>query len=282
MNTSVVEINLENFQQIAVEESKSRLVLIAFWADQIPESVELKNKLSQALAGKDQTILMATVDCQAQQQIAQQFGLQALPTAIVLQNGQPLDGISGPQTDEAIDAFLAKHLPKAEDGLLAQAKELVAQNNANEAFALISQAYQLDNSRADIKLTLAEVYIQTGKLSEAETLLATITMVDQDSAYQAVMAKLELASQAADSPEVQALEAQLAQEPDNVSLKQKLATQYSQVNRNDEALAILFLLIQQDGSDQESKTLLLDILKALPDGDPLATQYRRKLYTLMY
>lgn len=282
VNTSAIEITLENFQQIAVEESKSKLVLIDFWAEQIPESVELKNKLAEALAGNEETILFATVDCQAQQQIAQQFGLQALPTAIVLKDGQPIDGLSGPQTDEALHAFLDKYLPKAEDGLLAQAKQLLLESNVNEAFALISQAYQLDNNRADIKLTLAEVYIQTGKLSEAEALLATITMIDQDSTYQGVMAKLELAITAADSPEIKALEEQLESEPNNVELKQKLATQYNQVNRNEEALDILFRLMQKDSGDQTSKTLLLDILKALPDGDSLATKYRRKLYTLMY
>ena len=147
---------------------------------------------------------------------------------------------------------------------------------------MINQAYQLDSERADIKLVLANVYIQTGKISEAETLLNSIKMIDQDSHFKSLMAKLELASQAADSPEIQALEQELQSNPENVELKQKLAAQYSQVNRNEEALAILFLLVQSNGADITSKDLLLDVLKSLPDGDALATKYRRKLYTLMY
>ena len=47
-------------------------------------------------------------------------------------------------------------------------------------------------------------------------------------------------------------------------------------------MEILFKLAQQDRSDAASKDLLLDVIKALPDGDPLVNQYRRKLYTLMY
>jgi len=42
----MIAITLENFQQIVLEESKSKLVLVAFWAQQIPESVELKDKLT--------------------------------------------------------------------------------------------------------------------------------------------------------------------------------------------------------------------------------------------
>lgn len=277
-----VAMTVENFQKIIVEDSKEKLVLVDFWAEQVPESVELRDKLSRALSSFDEHISLATVDCQTEQQIAQQFGIQGLPTAVLVKDGQPVDGLSGPQTDETIKEFLDKHLPKEEELLLAQARELIAVNDINQAFTVIYQAYQTNSERADIKLVLADVYIQTGKIKEAESLLATILMVDQDSEYQAVMAKLELASEAADSPEIQALEAQLQQSPDDVELQQKLAAQYSQVNRHEEALTLLFRLVQKDGSDLKSKDLLLDILKALPDGDPLATKFRRKLYTLMY
>ena len=277
-----IAITLENFQQVILEESKTKLVLVDFWAQQIPESVELRDKLAIALTNVGDTILYATVDCETQGQIAQQFGIQGLPTAILVQDGQPLDGLTGPQTDESISEFLAKYLPKEQDTLLAQANELVAENKIAEALPVISQAYQLDNERADIKLVLANVYIQTGKVEEAEILLNSIKMIDQDSDYKSLVAKLELANQAADSPEIQALEQQLQNDPDNIELQQKLAAQYSQVNRNDEALSILFLLVQKDGADMTSKDLLLDVLKSLPDGDALATKYRRKLYTLMY
>lgn len=280
--TNALAITLENFQQVIIEESKNQLVLVDFWAQQIPESVELRDKLTAALANHGDTILFATVDCETQGQIAQQFGIQGLPTAVLVKDGQPLDGLTGPQTDESINEFLAKYLPKQQDLLLVQAKDLLAEGNVAEAFPIISQAYQLDNERADIKLVLANVYIQTGKITEAESLLKSIKMIDQDSDYQSLMAKLELAMQAADSPEIQALEQQLLNEPDNVELQQKLAAQYSQVNRNEDALTILFRLVQKNGADIASKDLLLDVLKSLPDGDALASKYRRKLYTLMY
>ena len=62
----------------------------------------------------------------------------------------------------------------------------------------------------------------------------------------------------------------------------RLAAQYHQVNRNDEALSMLFSLVISNDPDGTSKQQLLDVLKALPDTDPLVKQYRRKLYTLMY
>lgn len=280
--TNSLTITLENFQQVVLEESKTKLVLVDFWAQQIPESLELRDKLSSALVNHSDTIVFATVDCETQGQIAQQFGIQGLPTAILVKEGQPLDGLSGPQTDETINDFLAKYLPKEQDLLLSQAIDLLAESQLNDASRLITRAHQLDSERADIKLVLVDVYLQTGKISDAEAILQTIKMIDQDSYYQSLTAKLELASQAANSPEIQALEQQFSNEPDNLDVQHQLAAQYSQVNRHEDALVLLFRLVQKDGADMVSKDLLLDVLKSLPDGDALANKFRRKLYTLMY
>ena len=281
-NSNIVEINLENFQQIILEDSKQKLVLVSFWAAQVPESIELKDKLAAATQGFDEHLIYATIDCQAQEKIAQQFGIQGLPTSIFIKDGQPIDGISGPQTDETIQQFLDKHLPKPQDKLLAQAKQALSDDDANSAYSFAIQAYQLDNKRADIQLILADACLDIGKIDEAKSLLDAIKMIDQDSYYQSLMAKLELAEEAADSPEIKELEQALANDATNVELIHKLAAQYSQVNRQEDALALLFRQVQKDGSDADSKKLLLDVMKALPDGDPLAAKYRRKLYTLMY
>ena len=282
VNSNIVAMTLENFQQIVMEDSKDTLVLVDFWAEQIPESVELKNKLTEKVSPFAEIMTLATVDCETQSQIAQQFSIQGLPTAVLVKDGQPIDGLTGPQTDESIAEFLDKYLPKAQDILLLQAKDLLAENKIAEALPVINQAYQLDANRADIQLVLADIYIQTGKIVEAETLLSAIKLVDQNSDYTTVMAKLELANQAANSPEIQALEAQVKADPDNIELQHQLAAQYSLVKRDEDALAILFRLVQGHGSDALSKQLLLDVLKTLPEGDALATKYRRKLYTLLY
>lgn len=280
----MIAITLENFQQVVLEESKNQLVLVAFWAQQVPESIEFKDKLAVKVAPFTEQVIMATVDCQTEQQIAQQFGIQGLPTAVLVKDGQPIDGVSGPQTDETIATFLEKHLPKPEDILLAQAQSALSENNVSDALSAITKAYQFDDQRADIKLVLVDAYIQTGKMQDAQTLLDTIMMVDQDSYYQALLAKLDLASQAANSPEVLALEAELTNKPNDIEIQHQLAAQYSQVNRHEDALKILFRLVQAGEAEtkDKSKELFLDVLKGLAEGDALATKYRRKLYTLLY
>jgi putative thioredoxin len=282
VNLNTVVITPENFQQVILEDSKTKLIFVDFWAEQVPESIELRDKLAQQLLAAAEHVIYATVDCQTEQQIAMQFGIQGLPTAVVVKDGQPIDGVSGPLDDAAIVEFVNKHIPKPQDELLVKANQALSDNEASLAYTCARQAYELDAERADIKLTLVDASLLVGKIDDAKALLDSIKMIDQDSYYNALVAKLELAAEAADSPEIKALEDAIESDPDNIELIHQLAAQYSQNNRQEDALIILFRRVQTVFDDAESKKQLLDVLKALPEGDPLATKYRRKLYTLMY
>ncbi|HBN89019.1 MAG TPA: co-chaperone YbbN, partial [Rheinheimera sp.] len=229
-----------------------------------------------------QQLLLARVDCDKEQDLAMQFGVQSLPTVMFIKQGRPVDGFAGVETEQAIRTKLAAYLPKPEDDLLAKAEPLLAAQDYAAAYPLLKDALALAPERSDIKLWLADTAIGLGQLTQAEAMLSEIKLAQQDALYKSVLAKLQLAKEAADTPEIQALEAALAAAPDNNELKEKLAVQYQAVQRSEEALALLFTVLQQDLNFGGSKKLFLDILAALPKGDSVASQYRRKLYSLLY
>ena len=65
--------------------------------------------------------------------IAAQFGLRAIPTVYLFQNGQPVDGFQGPQPEEAIRALLDKVLPREEELKAQQAMQLMQEGNYTDA-----------------------------------------------------------------------------------------------------------------------------------------------------
>jgi putative thioredoxin len=106
--------------------------------------------------------------------------------------------------------------------------------------------------------------------------------VDQDAMYKSILGKIELAEQAAESPEIIALQQELAADPDNLELKMKLAVQLHQANQIEQALELALAVLIKDLNFGEAKKLTLDMINALPDGDPLKSKYRRKVYSLLY
>ncbi|EHD22582.1 MULTISPECIES: thioredoxin family protein [Brenneria] len=280
---TIIDVNESNLHQV-LEQSATLPVLFYFWSERSQHCQQLEpalNKLAQEYVGQ---FLLARVDCDAEQRVAAQFGLRAIPTVYLFQDGQPVDGFQGPQPEEAIRDLLQRVLPKAEELKVAEAQQLIQEGKLPEALALLKEAWQLSQQRSDIGLLLAEVQIQLNRSEEAEAVLATVPLQDQDTRYHSLVAQIELLKQAADTPEIQQLQQQLADDAQNAELAVQLALQLHQVGRNEEALELLLGFLKQDlGAAQgNARKTLLDIMAALGTGDALAARYRRQLYSLLY
>lgn len=279
---NIKEVNLENFQQVLLEGSKHKLILIDFWADWCEPCKQLMPVLEKLAQEFSEQIVLAKVNCDEQQELAMQFGVRNLPTVALMKDGKPVDGFTGVQAEGQIRELIEKHLPAPQQEWFNQALALQAQENWQQAYTLVKQAHHVEPDNPSYTITLTNLAIELGQLEEAETLLATITMVNQDPDYQQVVAKLNLAKQALDSPEIQALQQLLATQPEANDIKLKLAVALTQANRNEESLALIYSILAKDLAFADAKKVYLDIIANLPDGDELASTYRRKLYTLLY
>lgn len=281
MQQPIVDVSINNAREV-LDASMQKLVLFQFWSVRSEGCTQLSPVLEKIVRQYPNQLLLARVDCDNEPDLAMQFGVQSLPTVMMIKQGRPVDGFAGVETEQAILAKLAAYLPKPEDDLLAQAEALLAAQDYAGAYPLLKDAMALAPERSDIKVWLADAAVSLGQLPQAEALLAEIKLAEQDALYKSVQAKLQLAKDAADTPEIQALEAALAQDSANNTLKEQLAIQYQAVQRSEEALALLLSILQQDLNFGSSKKLYLDILAALPKGDSVANSYRRKLYALLY
>lgn len=279
---NIVNITPENFEQIIIEASKHKLVMVDFWAEWCEPCKSLTPILEKVAKDYANDLILAKVDCDAQQSISMQFGVRNLPTVILVKDSQPIDGFAGLKSEQEVRELLEQHLPNPEDGLYQQALALCEENNYNDAFPIAKEAYDLNPESIDLRLLLAGIYVELGRVDPAKEIMDTIGLADQDGQYQAVMSKIQLAEQAADTPEIQALQKALSEDPDNMDVKVSLAIQLQQANRNEEALELLLQVLKKDLNFGEARKSALDIINALPDGDALASKFRRKLYSLMY
>ena len=280
---NIVNITEANLHQ-TLEQSVATPVLFYFWSERSQHCQELTPVLENLAAQYNGQFILAKVDCDAEQMVASQFGLRPIPTVYLFQNGQPVDGFQGPQPEEAIRALLDKVLPREEELKAQEALALIQEGKHAEALPLLKDAWQLSGQDSQIGLLLAETQIALNRSEDAEAVLKTIPMQDQDTRYQGLVAQIELLKQAADTPEIQQLQQQVEQNPDDAALASKLALQLHQVGRNEEALELLFSHLRKDlgAADGQARKMLQEILAALGTGDALASKYRRQLYSLLY
>jgi putative thioredoxin len=284
--SNIVSINAQNLQQVLGETSQQKLVLLNFFSPQSPDCIGQAAILDKVAAEYASYIVVANLDCDAEQalasQLAQQVGLQTLPTLVLLKDSAPVDLLAGVQSEAQIREALAKHLPAQQDLLLEQAKQALLKSDLNAAFNYAKQAYEIDSGNARIKLVLADICIQIHKVDEAQALINTIDAQEQDAYFNNIKAKCEAAFEAKDSPEIKEKQQQVEKYPNDLELKEELSILLNEAGRKEEALDVLFTVLQKDLNFNEAKPSFLAIIASLPDGDALAAKYRRKLYSLLY
>ncbi len=280
----IVTVTMANAREVLIDESMQRPVLIDFWADWCAPCKTLMPMLEKLAGEYGGQFLLAKVDCDREQQVAAQFGVRSLPTVVLMKDGQPVDGFVGAQPESEVRKLLEKYLPKPWDLLLMQAREQVAAGDFGAALTLLRRAWEDSRKRGDIGIELAAVLVQLNRLDEAQEQLDAIRLADRDALHQQVQAQLDLQRQAAKTPEIRQLEAALAQSPDDLAVRYQLALANAANQQHRDALDGLIEILRRDRGfdDGAARKTLLDIIATLGNNDPLAKEYQRKLFSLLY
>lgn len=276
-----------SFEQLVIENSFHKPVLVDFWAEWCAPCkalMPLLAKITEEYAGE---LLLAKVNCDIEQDIVMRFGIRSLPTVVLFKNGQPVDGFAGAQPEGAIRDLLKPHVaepaPVAADPLEA-AQALFAEGRFAEAEAQLKQLLTENNENAPALILYARCLAERGELGEAEAVLGAVKGDEHKQALAGARAQLTFLRQAADLPEVADLKSRLAQDAGDDEAVYQLAIQQLARQQYDAALEALLKLFVRNRSYQEGlphKTLL-QVFDLLGGDHPLVTTYRRKLYQAIY
>ena len=278
-----VELNEQNLTE-TLQRSVETPLVINFYAPSHKESADFAKVLQRIAEQHQGQFILGLVNCETEQMIAAQFRIQALPTTYLFKEAQAIDAFPGVLDEASLLQRLSAILPKEEDLKFQKALDFLQVEDYNSALPLLKDAWELsDKKNSDVALLYAETYIAMKKTEPAADILAQIPIQDRDSRWHGLQAQIELLIKAADTPEIQQLQADYAKNP-TPEIALKLAIQLHQANRNEEALDLLFSILKQDLSAEngEVKQQFLSILSAIGNADPITNKYRRLLYSLLY
>ena len=279
----LVELNEQNLTE-TLQRSVETPLVINFYAPSHKESADFAKVLQRVAEQHQGQFILGLVNCETEQMIAAQFRIQALPTTYLFKEAQALDAFPGTLDEASLLQRLSAILPKEEDLKFQKALDFLQVEDYDSALPLLKEAWELsDKKNSDVALLYAETYIAMEKTEPAADILAQIPIQDRDSRWHGLQAQIELLIKAADTPEIQQLQADYAKNP-TPEIALKLAVQLHQANRNEEALDLLFSILKQDLSAEngEVKQQFLSILSAIGNADPITNKYRRLLYSLLY
>ncbi|MEU6250011.1 tetratricopeptide repeat protein [Glycomyces sp. NPDC047010] len=161
---AVLDVTDATVQTDVLERSLDALVVVAFWADQVPESLQVRDTL-QVLAGEAAGAwVYARADVLENQQLAAALQLQALPAVVALAQGRPLDLLQGPQTEQALRQWIGRvtqaaglDVPQPVDPELARAEALLTEGDLDGAEAVYDRYLKNHPASDEAEAGIAQV-----------------------------------------------------------------------------------------------------------------------------
>ncbi len=283
----IFDVTSANFEQLVLENSFHKPVLVDFWAEWCAPCKALMPLLAKITEEYQGELVLAKVNCDIEQDVVARFGVRSLPTVVLFKDGQPVDGFAGAQPESAIRAMLEPHVqapaaPEADS--LETAQALFAEGRIGEAEDLLKQVLAEDNENAVALILYARCLAERGELGEAELVLDAVKGDEHKQALAGARAQLTFLRQANDLPEVADLKSRLAQNAEDDEAAYQLAIQQLARQQHEAALdGLLKLFVRNRGyADGLPHKTLLQVFDLLGSDHPLVTTYRRKLYQALY
>ncbi len=101
---SIVTLTQENFSQKVLQSPKP--VLVDFWAEWCGPCKMIAPLLDELADEYDGKVTVGKVNIDEQQNLAAEYGVRAIPTLLVFQNGQVADQIVGARSKRDLKASL--------------------------------------------------------------------------------------------------------------------------------------------------------------------------------
>jgi len=167
----IFDVTSANFEQLVLENSFHKPVLVDFWAEWCAPCKALMPLLAKITEEYQGELVLAKVNCDIEQDVVARFGVRSLPTVVLFKDGQPVDGFAGAQPESAIRAMLEPHVqapaaPEADS--LETAQALFAEGRISEAEELLKQALAEDNENAVALIVYARCLAERGELRLAD------------------------------------------------------------------------------------------------------------------
>jgi putative thioredoxin len=264
MTMNVVDVTDADFEQVVIEGSKERPVVVDMWAAWCGPCRTLGPILEKVAEERGGAFLLAKLDVDANgvgQALLQAVRSQGIPTVVAFRDGQPVSMFIGAYPETEVNAFVDQLLPSEADLEAAEAEAEAEAGDLEGAEEGFREALAKDPESRDAAIGLARVLVARGDLDEARPLVAKHL---PDPEAESVHARIEVKD--------------WATSPDNGTLAS--AKRLAARGRWREALDGMLGALQDDRD--AARQAMVTVFAALGDEDELVPEYRRKLTAALF
>lgn len=271
----VIDVTEQGFQRDVLEASLQVPVIVDLWATWCEPCKQLSPVLERLANASGGAWILAKVDVDANQRIAQAFGVQSIPMVVAVVAGQPVDAFQGALPEPQVKDWIARILDALRDRMPAIAE--------GERRAAAGGAAVPEEEPEDPRFTEAEDALERGDYAEAEAAYQRI--LDQEPANEMALAALSQVrflarAEQADPSAIARADAA----PDDVDAQLAAADAEVAQDRAESAFTRLVAAVGRTfGDDREKvRSHLVGLFELFPADDPRVSTARRALARALF
>ncbi|MAD93297.1 MAG: hypothetical protein CMP85_05715 [Gammaproteobacteria bacterium] len=277
-----VNVSMENFQTEVVDASQNLPVVVLFWAEQVPQSVQVKNLVEQVLADYQGKAALALSDVAQDQTLAPRLQVQGLPSIRIIHKGAVAEQVDGPIDETQLRTIMDGLTQSSVEAMQGDLDQLMATGDFAGAAAILQQSIQEEPNNQLLRVELADVLVRKADLDDARTVLASIP--DGTDGRSRPQNRLEFVEEAAGMDSLDSLLAMVESNPTDLEARYALAVVQLVAEEYESSLLTCLHILREDREfrDDIGRLTMIRIFDVLVKGNELATKYRRKLFNALH
>jgi putative thioredoxin len=277
-----INVTVETFQTEVIDKSQSIPIVVFFWAEQIPLSVQGKSLLEQLLAEYQGKFVLALSDVAIDQNLAQRLQVQGLPSIRIIHLGQMVEQIDGRADETQLRPILDGLTESAADAIKGDLDHMMATGDFAGAVAALQESIQEEPKNQALRVELADVLVRKGDLDDARTVLASVPEGTAD--RERPQNRLEFVEEVAAMDSMEALEQAIVNQPADLETKYQLAIQLIVAEQYERGLDRCMDILRTDREfrDDIGRLTMIRVFNMLGKGNETAGKYRRKMFNVMH
>lgn len=278
MSASSYDVSVADFPQKVLDASRQVPVLVDFWAEWCQPCRILKPILEKLAVEYGGRFILAKVNSDQNQELAQRYGVRGIPAVKAFLGGELVDEFTGALPEGQVRDFIDRLIPSPAEPLRMQALEAHERGEVEAARKLMAQAINTDPRNDTSYLDYVELSLEAGAFDEAKEVLDAVRERCRDTERVAALdAQLKLA--AGGGADTAALAARVAADANDLDARLQLANAQALARDYRAAFGQLLEIVRRDRkwNDEAGRKTMLTLFTMLapqPQYDDLVREFR--------